>query len=262
MSLNPNLVPTPVTDKNGVQTTRWKRPVAVSGTPNAIPAPIGGINSLGKTFGGPDEPLVELRARARKVLFENLERRGKPVSDADARAFDINIRRYPKKRVMQIPLLLSVDNDLANGVADDIIAGTTNEWVWERIHFYRITDSDNYWKTASETYALSNYAPVNLHYDMTEIDDYVTGQCLALMSVARILDAKADGKSPYLEYTSHPSGYPITIIKDKTLVYFIATQPEKATDIAETVAKYGTTDPATINGIINGIAPSLAKGSL
>lgn len=39
MTQSSNLIPTPVTDKNGVMTTRWKRPVSPSAGTGTLPAP-------------------------------------------------------------------------------------------------------------------------------------------------------------------------------------------------------------------------------
>ena len=249
MNINYGLIPTVVTDKNGRVTTVHKKAQSLSASA-MLPAPSAG------------QSLVELRGPAYQALLDNYSSRGIALSKIEDQRVNFFLRKMDKTHLMQLPLILKPANDLANGVADDMLVGTDKEWIWERIHFYRVTNSDNYWKTASETYALASYAPVNMHSPLADADEYTTKICVALMDVARIFDESAEDRSPYMTYSSHPSGYPITIIDDKALVYFIATQPDNAKAIAETVVKYGTTDHSTINGILNGITPSLAEGNL
>lgn len=247
---NPNLIPTLITDRNGKLTTVHKRPQALSQAA-LLPSP-----AL--------QPVKD-RKHLEKGVYEGLLAvftKMHEVTEQGRTDLSNDLRGYSESTLHSLSLIFTQDDDLARGVALHMMQGESEALVNETIFFYRLTDSHDYWKTAAEVRALGQYAPVSFYNDLSKEDEYVTDICLALMKVSRLIDTVPDNPSPHLEYTPTGNLWDMAVIKDEELVNFIATRPEDADEIAEIIRDYDTTNPAAINGIMQGNTPSLAEGTL
>jgi hypothetical protein len=169
---------------------------------------------------------------------------------------------YSDEALRRLSLLCSQDCDLARGVALHVMQGEIEQITNESVFFYQLTNSTDYWKTTSEVRALGQYDPTSFYADLSKEDSYVTDQCLALMTVARLIDGTPESRSPFLEYIPTDNSNDMTVIRNNALVNFIVAHTARAEEIAGVIREYGTDDPSTILGIMDGNTPSLAAGTL
>lgn len=246
-----NLIPVVVTDKNGRVTTVHRKdhhPLA----PSSMPAPAANVLR---------PSLVAQAALAKIESYIGFQ-------GSDRRKHDtlVSLRTYTPDQLNEIDQILGSGGVLARGVARHISDGELPEIILETVHFHNLMKADDYWESAAMVRSLGQYDMVRAAYDLRNQPMDFQQRCVALMRAARSISKRLPENR---KSESHPILYIPTdyyfnmeVIKDERLVEMIFNQPDDADVIAEVVAKHGTTDPSVVNGIMNGIKPSIAEGSL
>jgi hypothetical protein len=247
--MNSNLTPTTITDKNGKVTTVHKKPQKNT---TAVPMP------------SPSLPQHKSKSALHRAVTKRIAELYNMNHDS---AFDYRpyltkeVRQYSEHTLHTMHRALRTDGDLAQVVAEQIVHGENALLIKETLHYYQKTESENYWRTASEIRTLANYSATNQHDDLTTVDENTQQSCIALMTFPRLIDTLPQTPSPFLDYLAgehHDS----RVINDDDLATLIAQRPDDTERIAEIVLKHGTTDAAIINGILEGALPALADGHL
>jgi len=249
MKNNQDLIPTIITDKNGKTTTVHKKPQKTAATAS-LPSPsLPKSRSINLVRTAVTERIAELYNMTHESGFDYRPHLAKEV------------QRYLEETLHMVDLALRNDSDLAQGVAESIVHGESELIVKESIHYYKKTNSDNYWRTVSEIRALRHYTAVNTHMDITEVDDNIQKRCIALMRFPRLIDTLPETPSKFLSY-NEADHYDSRVINNDDLATLITQRPDDMEQIAEIVLQYGTSDAAVINGLLEGALPALAEGHL
>lgn len=241
-----HLTPTVVTDKNGRLTTVHKKPQSLA---SAVSLP------------SPSMPVMKTLSESRRSVVGMVEATYSQFRGAiSTRRLPEQVQGYPERAVRHIELALQGSDDLAQGVAEQLVLAENPTFILETIHYYGKTNSKDFWTTEAEVRALHQYPVVNINNDLSAVDEYVQQQCLALMKFPQLIDAPRS-PSPFLDYL--PGDRRDTrVINTPELATLIAMRPEDVEQIAEIVLKYRTSDAATINGLLNGERPTFAAGHL
>lgn len=250
MTNHQDLTPTTITDKNGKITTVHKKPQQKNNASTPLPSP-----SLPR-----HKSMTDLRSSVTERIAELYNQNHQ--SAFDYRPYLAKeIQQYPEQTLRTIDHALQTDNDLAQGIAESIVHGESMTVLKETLHYYQKTESENYWRTASEVRALEHYTAIDTLSDLTAVDEDTQKSCIALMTFPRLIDNLPATPSPFLDYIADEH-YDRRIIKDDDLATLIAQRPDDTERIAEIVLQRGTTDAPTINGLLDGALPALADGHL
>lgn len=255
MPSNPHLIPTVITDINGKTTTVHKKPASTRASSPGLPAPaLSGVRKPSR---------VELTNQA----LEELSRHSVPTTGTlSADMMRDSLNGCSDSFLERMGSLIGGDNRIANGIAEQLIADEPEQDIVECAHFYNVLDIPLYRKAQSLIKSVTQYEAFSVHDDLSKADDEVQAQCLAVMQATRIVEAEcglaADDPSHPLEHLNTRSPWPWLLFKDESLVDLIRERPQDAEKIARVAAGHHTSDPNTVLGIMNGVTPSLAEGSL
>lgn len=254
MPLNPNLIPTVTVDKNGRTTTVHRKPnVSVSNT--ALPAPAIGEDT----------------ARDRILVNHVLALITSLVGRQDVNASKLvplktSLNYFKTSFLQRLELYLQCDHATSLGVAQQVVNGEFAEIIDETIYYHQRIGGTDYWDSAALVRSLAHYDPLSIYNDLSKIDEPIRKQCEALIKATSVIDSES-GTAPGAE--EHPLEYApadydrqMRIIKNQGLVKLIMDNPDDAKHIAHIVVKHNTTDQNSILGIMRGIIPALAEGSL
>lgn len=240
MPRNPNLVPTVITDVNGRTTTVHKKRGDTT-TAAKLPAPTA----------------VDLAAS-----IVTLMRKIRPLVDRDNHDLrnELQARYYPEA-MQRIEAALRHGGPLGEGVAVHLFNGTHGWIVTESLHYYPKLGIEEFNRVARLVFSLSSYDGAQKSPSDSEEQGYVN-----LMLLTHLIDTMStiasDDPSHPLEYNNENDNWSVAKIRNAALVDYIITTPDDMNELAEIIIKYGVTDPNTIMGIREGIAPALAEGTL
>lgn len=244
-----NLIPTPITDKNGKLTTVHKKPQTLHSAESKIPAPTPPMNDLS-----------ELRCAVETRVQELYDKNHDSTFDYSA-YLKKEVQSYPERTLKNIDLATRNDGPLAQCVAEDIVHGEEQTLISATIHYYLRSGSTDYRRTALDVRTLINYAPFRNYRDIGDVDEHTQKQCLAMMKFTQLTDTMPAAESPFLDYVPYDDS-DMRFIKDGSLIELIANRPDDVERIAEIVLQHGTSNAAAINGILEGALPPVAEGYL
>lgn len=273
---NTNLVPTPIVNKNGVQTTVHKRGTTTTSKVIPLPAPIpstsigtGNLSSL-------------KRAKIVHNLSKRFSRNAYPpeVYGVTIDSYGPLIMPYREKLGSYSDELLgklykaAQSTDRSNGTFLLVNEDKSEEYLLT----YLALHGDNYERIfdTGRGYSFNLPDAVNslatyrqLPYEHT--DEYYQ-KATALTGVVAAIQYKIPKESHwedhaetrYLTYTANPENEKESLasITSDDLVDLILEQPERWTQIADIVVERGTTDASLIRSIINSDTSSIAEGTL
>jgi hypothetical protein len=246
-----NLHPTPITDKNGKQTTVHKK---------AQPLPTAAESSIPAPSLPVKKDLIEVRQSAEARVTELYDKHHDSSVDYSS-YLHREIQQYSERILNSIDLATRNDDDLSRGVVEEIVNGEDHALINAAIHYYRESGSTDYFRTALDVRALVTYSPLQKHRDLGDVDEHTQKQCLALMRFSHLIDTLPASPSPFLAYVPYDS-FEMRLIKDESLIELIANRPDDVEMIAGIVLQYGTTNSAVISGVMAGMHPAVAEGYL
>jgi hypothetical protein len=113
--------------------------------------------------------------------------------------------------------------------------------------------------------SLKNYKRFSGHRDLSLAPEDVQEDCMSLMALTRLLAGQDKNESSAaLEYWDQSSRglSPMPVVIDHELIDFALESPDNLERVQKVITEYSTADPRIIKGILKGITPSLAAGSL
>lgn len=243
-----HLTPTTITDKNGKQTTVYKKQQSATARQKQLPSPALPLNNdLTKKRMAVAERIIGLSGR---------------LNDRTLHSYVFTeVQDYSASTVANIERALQNDDQLARSVAEDLVNGEEGKFVSEALHFYWKTGSTDYQGIALDVRTLTHYPPFIVHRELIDTDENTQKQCLAFLRFPHLIDTPPNYPSPFINYINYDDRQ-MKYIKDQTLVNLIANRPDDIERIAEIILQHRTSDGATINGILEGTLPSLAEGQL
>jgi hypothetical protein len=255
MAINSSLVPTVITDINGKTTTVHKKPTSTKVSSPRLPAPV---------LSGARKPS---RAELTEQALKELAKHSVPTTGTlSADMMRDSLNGCSDSFLQRMGSLIDGDNRIAYGIAEQLVADEPEQDIVECAHFYKLLDIPLYRKAQSLIKSVTQYEAFSVHDDLSKADDEVQAQCLAVMHATLIVDAECDlakdDPSHPLEHLNTSSPWPWLLFKDEALVDLIRERPQDAEKIARVAARHHTSDPNTVLGIMNGVTPALAEGSL
>lgn len=254
MARNGTLIQTPITDKNGVTSLRWVKPASMAGqSASAIPSPVAAPQSAPE-----NDPLRQDRI------------------DAAARSCGI------------YALDSSVLETFSDRVLSDIAFVGRHSARRETFLRHSILQSederfiDDYVNLAHELEKRSGVTPHVVTAYLRAIEDYpfieptVPGepypekrreQCLALIEAAdRLEEMETVGvlpiRSSVQQRTTKGDGVNSIHLTDPELAQLIAQRPDDLNRILEIISERGSTDPQTIQSVLDYSVPAVSDGLL
>lgn len=260
MNRNTRLVPTPIVDKNGKPTVVHRKP------PKA---------SSGAVIPG---PITEPAGTSRRAVVERVSRIVESIMDST----DVNrgIERGMVRKMMDelhsTEFLLSMEKYLGStgsesvGVAEQISYGESERPILETLHFHSQLEGANYTRTAAQVESLRFYQIAPSGADLLGGDELVQEQLLAVLKVTDAIERTLTSRVPVGVDADHPlrhihtsfMGQPVHELRDYALVELVKERSAEADQMSAIISEYKTYDPQVIRGILDGVTPSLAIGSL
>lgn len=259
MPANPNLVPTVITNVNGVTTTVHKKPVTqtkVSSIP--APAPTAGRNHHRKTL--VRELVTFVESELMKVELETAEE----VLAAAGGTLD----GYPTELLESIQHSITTDPNSRRKVSRMIRADYDPQTLDECITF--LPQVPIHASTAEPVIrSLHLYKQLPKSENFARDDARTQQQCLAIALVAATMDQEYDSLLPdppleWLESNTENGKYSqmYAMIKDDRLIDLLMEHPEAAPQIADLIKERHTADYDLVKLMIEGNNAALAEGVL
>lgn len=253
MRINPNLIPTVVTDINGRTTTVHKKPNTAASVAS-VPAP--SLRSFGR------KEMVEHNC----ALIEGL----RPVTGYEAARIRqetwSTVNGYSDSFLRVLEKALKGDSRVASDVADQVRRGEFDEIIREGLHFFKRMGMTNYPRCAALVRSLNQYDALSQYPSTDLAEEHVQQQCIAIMNAAMVLTEETpfgtDKEHHLLQFIEIEGDWTMPVIKDELLVEFIMERPDDAKEIARIAAKHMNSEPSFIIGIMHGINPAIAEGGL
>lgn len=248
---NSPLVPTPTVDKNGRQTTVYRRVEADNKSANGIPAP---------RVSGVRVPVSEeiVNAISGILMYDEGDRE------------EEELRRYLQKlspvfRETLTGVLNDEDYNFVTSVAANIHDLNDEAFLNEFIRFVREAGINDLGRAGGMVRALHRY-PLHLvggHHDLTKAPDAVQESCSRLLRVTAALEELYEEDMTSIRYIDFYNGLSSApILANDQMIDLVASDAYATEKILEIIATYRTHDVNAIFGIMNGVEPSLAEGSL
>lgn len=246
MPRNPNLVPTVITDVNGIVKTVHKKPQdAARGFKPAAP------------------PLSYSARQARvRYLIDSIDE----LVGETSQAAIFTLSKANDQHLTLIEELFRSEDPLSTPVAGQLIEGRSIDFVAECIYLVPKLGIADYGDASSYVSAVRQYEEFRRLKDLSDIDPDTEQQVIAVITATRIIEtehtAHTDDPDYPLQYIVTGSEWGLRVIKNERLVSMIMNRTQDAEVIARIVAKHGHTEPSAIEGIMEGIIPALADGAL
>lgn len=251
MAPRENLVPNVITDVNGKVTTVYRKP------------PL----AFAKEFTPLFPPVV---ANMREGVLQGLKDR---VADMigldeprDLDALYKSLRYYSKEFLDQLGVALDdEDTNFTTSLAGMVFGEEREEVVRECIAFAPRLELKDMGEAFTLVRSLKNYKRFSGHRDLSLAPEDVQEDCMSLMGLTRLLAVHdVDESSVALEYWDQSSRglAPMPVVIDHELIDFALESRDNLERVQNAITECSTADPNIIKGILNGITPSLAAGSL
>lgn len=249
-----NLVPTHTVDKNGRQTTVYRRNGAGASVPS-VPAP-----ELKLTIN--DDLVRETAQELLKDLFPGSSSRG--TNDAAMRRGVVSaIRSYPEALVKElrdaiIGLDQSTDSEnLRESLCELIEKKPSEAKLREAILLYPAVSKWNEEVGKEIIGSLREYEGIPAWSDLSRESDEVKARCVAMATVV----SEVFSFSPSSEYF-RTKGKSDLVLKDEALVDLVFEYPERAGEMAAVIRERKSVDPVLLRGIVASDSRALGEGSL
>jgi hypothetical protein len=240
-----SLVPTPAVDKNGKQTTVYKRSEHPA-QKRKVPAPVSpSVNSLDE-----DTALVM------KML-------GMKGSDARRQVLS-TLWQFPASfRLTLQGILRQKDRELATHIAGMIYASEGQTMIRECNALLRAIDVSDLELGTALVKSLRHCNQLEWAGDYSEIDTGLRAQCIALMNTtAAVVDVSPDMWPALVLVPNMKGTRDSPIIRDEFLVQAVLERPEEAPAIIRVIRESGMTSYRPIRAILDGITVPLVDGVL
>jgi hypothetical protein len=177
-----------------------------------------------------------------------------------------SLRYYSKEFLDELDVALD-DEDLnfTTSLAGMIFGEERQEVARECIAFAPRLGLDDMGKAFTLVRSLKNYKRFSGHRDLSLAPEDVQEDCVSLMGLTRLLaEHDVNESSAALEYWDQSSRglAPMPIVTDNELIDFALDSPSNLELVQKVITEYSTADPNVIKGILSGLAPTLAAGSL
>lgn len=242
-----NLVLTPVTDKNGVVTKRWTKPVDHSLKMVSFPAPKAAIHDR--------KLLLERLAEVNKESLYGRDRKTYDGLQEDTLA--LLIREHNRE-----PMRGSIINYwLGRNAGNEPLIRELNTYAYV---FERGTDSD-FIESAMKD--LRNYKDLPIMDDYSKADPDLREFIAGLLKVTEALysDIWNNGyegdEEPVTIVYENPTNVP-TMVDDPALQQLIFDHPDKVHHIRKVIMDRGSKDPEVIREVVTSDAVALGEGAL
>lgn len=236
MPRNSNLVPSVITDVNGRVTTVYRKPDTAVPLISRLPAPSlnGGIAGL-------------------------VQRIGDRLKFGDRKRHDVksSLRSCSPQFLEWIESLLADDKKVVAGVVELVTAGASELQIRDTVMFHgKLRDvgtDEGIQQLFLLVCGLSRYEELDEVSTFSRENDDVIKQCVGLLQVAVALDSSEESMGLQIVRG---------IIFDESLKKLALEHPGQAGEIARTIRENHTADASVILGLLTGVTPSLASGTL
>lgn len=239
-----SLVPTPTVDKNGKQTTVYKR-AEPPAQKRKVPAPASpSVNSLDE-----DTALVM------KML-------GMKGNDARRQVLSV-LWQFPAPfRLTLQGLLRQKDRELATHIAGMIRSNEGQTTIRECNALLRAIDVPDLEMGTALVKSLRHCNQLEWASDYSVVDDELRAKCIALMGTTAAV-MEVNDEYPAIVLASNMKGTKDSpIIRDEFLVQAVLERPEEAPAIIRVIKEHGLTSYPPIRAVLDGITVPLVDGVL
>lgn len=248
-AVNPNLVPTPVVDRNGRTTTVYRRQ-SVAATESSIPP-------------APQTPVREVDEEALSIIADMMD------IDPDNAVYGVHhvLGFYRKAFVEElVALITQEDRVLASSMAALAINGENETFIRECNFFLPLLTERNHKHGVALVRSIRE-SSIDWSRDYSKASSGIKEQCLALMNTLDAVEEVIKDGSAQIHYqvnrVGHHNKLEITpVLKNEALERAVTESPESAPEIIAVIRNYGTTDYQAIRAILDGAHPSVADGAL
>lgn len=251
MAPRENLVPDVISDVNGKVTTVYRKPllsVAKEFTP-LFPPVVANMR---------EERLLGLKDKVAELIGLDEPR--------DLEALSKSLRYCSTEFLEHVDTALDSDDaNFTTSLAGFVFGEEREEVVRECIAFAPRLGLDDMGEAFTLVRSLKNYKRFSGHRDLSLAPEDVQEDCVSLMGLTRLLAGQdVNESSAALEYWDQSSRglAPMPVVIDHELIDFALESKESLKRIQNVIRDYSTAEPNIIKGILNGIAPTLAAGSL
>jgi hypothetical protein len=242
MAQRENLVPVPTVDRNGRQTTVYKRGYqqgAVLTLPNPVMA-------------------------YRDCLRDNLNLIKDMVgleTDGECRLLLSNLQSYSREFQRELNGMLTQDDEvLATAIAAHVLNRDPETFIRECASLLPELDVDDLEYGASLVSSLREHPQLPWAADYSRADDRLRSQCLALMHTVAAVEAFSTGH-PELNYRT-VLGAQTAVLTDGSLAQAVIDHPEDAPEIIRVIRECRLGTYAAVSAVLDGTNPSIAEGVL
>ena len=251
MTTRENLVPDVVVDKNGKVTTVYRKP--------RVPQAKGATPLF--------PPVAVVTREERKLMIRD------SISDLidldderDIDALHKTLGQYSGKFLEELETALrDEDVNFATALAANVFTEENEEILRECITFARSLGLNDMGEAFSLVRSMRLQNRFSGYRDVSKAPEDMQRDYVALMGLTRLLsEHDKDASSPAMNYVEQSnSGLPpMPLIVDEGLVDLALESQQSMELMRNVIIDYNTADPNVIKGIMSGLTPTLAAGSL
>jgi hypothetical protein len=248
-----NLIPTPVVDKNGKQTTVYRRADEIASRTTGIPAPMAVAPSQGEMDARIDWIIDEI-AESVSIAYE--EERNSIRSTLEAYSPEFLIR---VEDALQHIETVTVASTL-------ISSGESQSLVSEALTFMPQMEVRGFYESLRLVQSLQKdyYPGLRKVEDYGVADEHLQSQCLALLKVSLAMKRHSEDRSGDLRIVDvgRENLDRVPIMADQRMIALVLEHPAKADLIVDTIKERRTGDFGVLHAVINQEAIALASGTL
>lgn len=250
-----SLVPTRVVNKNGVQTTVYKKAAEQEAAPVVLPSPVMATNS---------RSIHELALS----LMDDLRDVNRRIDEEDMDGVADRLGSLDRDYLEILERAVSRSEKAGEVVLHLLVFDTDHDVVKTAAHFIPELPEAAWTGSSSLVRGLSRYEQLSGYSDHSTSEESVQSQCLALIKVASSLEhhnftsyveSPADTFPVVYEHTSLKS---YRYIRDASLVELILERPEDADRMARIIEEQGSISANTMRGLLEGSSSAFASGTL
>lgn len=250
MASKENLVPDVITDRNGKVTTVYRKTAAKNVVKNIPVVPVS-VNT-------DDEVRSELHADICSTLFID--------EPGDQEMLSRIIGSYRSVFLQRISSAVKdEDYNFATAIAANVFGDASRTFLSECMVFLKQAGTDDMGEAGSLILSVHRLPQFREFNDFSKAPENVQRMVVDLMNLTRVMSELnydfGSSRMP-LDYVHQPHNglAPYPVITDEALVNLALDGNTER--MMEVIREYGTADASVIKGILNGITPSLAEGSL
>jgi hypothetical protein len=254
MALNGTLIQVPITDKNGVTSLRWVKPASMTGqSTSAIPSPVAAPQRTPE-----DDPFRQdhIDSAARAIgMYESGSAVLEPFSDRV-----LSDIRFAGRNSAQRATFLrhSIQQSEDERFVDDYA---------NLVHELEIRDGITPHVMTAYLRAIDDYPFIEPTVPGEPYPEKRREQCLALIEAAdRLEELETFGilpiRSSVQQRTTKGDGVNSIHLTDPELAQLIAQRPDDLNRILEIISERGSTDPQTIQSVLDYSVPAVSDGLL